>query len=191
MLTFSVLLVLLAVATYTDVRGQHIYNWTTYPGMALGLLLNGLGTLALKLQLVDESLLRELGWIGLGAGLSGWLICGLIMVVCFVFFPIGGGDVKLIAMIGAFMGPERGIEAMLWAFVLGACLALIVLVWRVGAWRLVRQVVRHVFWSLRLGRFDRLTDEERAMLQPPLFLAPTALAGVVIVHWRLDAWLIG
>ena len=33
---------------------------------------------------------------------GGLLTCGLLMVVCFVFFPgIGGGDVKLMAMIGA------------------------------------------------------------------------------------------
>ena len=33
---------------------------------------------------------------------------------------VGGGDVKLIAMLGAFLGPEQGITAMLWTFVCGA-----------------------------------------------------------------------
>ena len=32
-------------------------------------------------------------------------------------FKVGGGDVKLIAMLGAFLGPEQGITAMLWTFV--------------------------------------------------------------------------
>ena len=62
-------------------------------------------------------------------------------VAVFRMFRVGGGDVKLIAMLGAFLGLEKGIEAMLWTFVLGGCMALIVLVWRVGPWRLAVRVV--------------------------------------------------
>ena len=38
-LTTWAMLLLTAVATVTDVRRQKIYNWTTYPGILLGLLL--------------------------------------------------------------------------------------------------------------------------------------------------------
>jgi prepilin peptidase CpaA len=103
------------------------------------------------------------------------------MLACFLVLQVGGGDVKLVAMLGAFLGPERGIEAMLWTFVLGAGAALVVLVWRVGPWRLLAQVFRHLFWMLRLGQWVPLTADERRQLQPPLFLAPSALAAVVIV----------
>jgi hypothetical protein len=64
-------------------------------------------------------------------------------------------------------------------------LGLIVLVWRVGPLRLVASVGRHLLWMLRLGRFQPLTPEERAALQPPLFLAPSALAAAVIVEFNL------
>ncbi len=94
------------------------------------------------------------------------------MLLCFVLFKIGGGDVKLIAMLGALLGLEKGIEAMLWTFVLGGCMALVVLIWRVGPWRLIAGVFRHVVWTLRLGNWAPLTEAERAELQPPLFLAP-------------------
>jgi hypothetical protein len=40
-------------------------------------------------------------------------------------------------------------------------------------------------WSLRLGHWEPLSDADRAQLQPPLFLAPCALAAVVIVQFRL------
>ena len=100
-------------------------------------------------------------------------------------FKVGGGDVKLIAMLGAFLGPEKGIEAMLWTFVLGGCIGLIVLIWRVGSARLIVHVFRHIVWTLRLGRLSPLTEEERAQLQPPLFLAPCALLAVVIVRFGL------
>ena len=107
------------------------------------------------------------------------------MLVCFVGFKVGGGDVKLIAMLGAFLGFEQGIMAMLWTFVLGGCVGLIVLIWRVGPLRLVARVLRQVLWTLRLGRWSPLSESERAQLQPPLFLAPSALVAVVIVRFSL------
>lgn len=189
MLSTSILLAILLVATYTDVRQQRIYNWTTYPGTVAAWVLNGAGSLVVAWQWTDPGTLQAWGWIGLGSSLLGWLVCGGIMVACFVFFSVGGGDVKLIAMIGAFLGPDAGIMAMFWAFVLGACLAVIVLIWRVGAWFLLRRLFIHLLWLFRLGRQHRLTDQERALLEPPLYLAPTALVGVVIVQSGLADWL--
>ena len=74
---------------------------------------------------------------------------------------------------------------MLWTFVLGGCMGLIVLVWRFGPLRLIASVARHLLWTLRLARFQPLTPEERAALQPPLFLAPSALVACVIVQFGL------
>ena len=71
------------------------------------------------------------------------------------------------------------------------CLALIVLIWRVGPWTLGTRALRHILWTLRLGRLywtshggrlGPLDDQERQSLQPPLFLAPCALAAVLMVR---------
>jgi len=180
-----VLLGLLAVATATDLWRHRIYNWTTYPGILAAFGMNALGAALLRGGLLGEATLRRLGWIGLADSAMGFLICGGVMLVCYVLLQVGGGDVKLIAMLGAFLGLEQGVTAMLWTFVLGACLGLIVLVWRVGPLRLVASVGRHLLWMLRLGRFQPLTPEERAALQPPLFLAPSAMAAAVIVQFSL------
>jgi prepilin peptidase CpaA len=175
------LLGLLCVATATDLRRHRIYNWTTYPGILAALGVNSLGTALLVGGALEEATLRDLGWIGIGESLAGFLVCGFVLVVCYVLLKVGGGDVKLIAMLGAFLGVDKGVEAMLWTFVLGGCTGLIVLVWRFGPLRLLASVARHLLWTLRLGRFQPLTSEERAALQPPLFLAPSALAACVIV----------
>jgi prepilin peptidase CpaA len=179
------LLGLLAIAAATDLLRHRIYNWTTYPGILAALGLNGLGTGLLAAAAVDRQTLDGLGWIGLAESFYGLLICGVVLVVCFVLFKVGGGDVKLIAMLGAFLGPQRGVEAMLWTFVLGGCLGLMVLVWRFGPLRLVGAVGRHFLWMIRLGRFQPLTPDERALLKPPLFLAPSALVAAVIVQFSL------
>ncbi len=189
MVSTVLLLGLLAVATATDLARHRIYNWSTYPGILAALGINGLGQAWLRATGEDpatlEMLQRGLGWIGLWESVFGFLICGMVLLACFVLFKVGGGDVKLIAMLGAFLGVDKGIRAMLWTFVLGGCAGLIVLVWRVGPLRLATAALRHLLWTIRLGRPSALTDDQRAQLQPPLFLAPSALAAVAIVEFSL------
>jgi prepilin peptidase CpaA len=191
MLATALLLVLVLIATATDLHSHKIYNWTTYSGIVAALALNGFGDLLLAGGVVTEQQLWAWGWIGTDGGLgavqsfAGLIVCGLLMLVCYVMFRIGGGDVKLIAMLGAFLGPESGIMAMLWTFVLGGCMGVIVLIWRVGPVRLVARCWRQLVTTLRLRRWCPLGEEERAQLQPPLFLAPCALVAVVIVRFSL------
>ena len=183
----AVALCLLAAAT--DVRRHKVYNWTTYPGMLAALGLNAVGTLSGLVEQPEDPWTRAVGWIGLGPSLTGFLACGFIMLVCFVFFRVGGGDVKLLAMLGAFLGLEQGIETLLWTFVLGGAVGLCLLIWRVGLWTLLTRVGRHLLWTLRLASLSKLTEDERQQLQPPLFLAPSALAALLIVRFSLlDVW---
>ncbi|HEY3966908.1 MAG TPA: A24 family peptidase [Planctomycetaceae bacterium] len=176
--TVLLLLSFTATAAVTDFRNHKIYNWTTYPGILV----------AFGVRVVNDVLAG--GWngeyLGLEDGLKGFAVCGGLMLACFVFFGIGGGDVKLLAMMGAFLGMDRGIEALLWTFVLGGAAGLMILIWRVGLWRLISRTVRHVLWSLRLANWLPLSDDERQQLQPPLFLAPSALVAAVIVCFGLS-----
>ena len=82
--TLGILLVALLTATWTDVSRRKIYNWTTYPGI-LGCLL---------------AASWETGWAGFVEALIGGLICGGLMFVCYLCLDVGGGDVKLAALMG-------------------------------------------------------------------------------------------
>ena len=75
----------------------------------------------------------------------------------------------------AFLGFEQGLLALLWTFVLGGAAGLAVLVWNVGFTRLVGGALRHLLWTLKLGGWMPLSEEERAHLQPALYLAPMAV----------------
>ncbi len=185
MVTSIFLLGLLCVATATDVARHKIYNATTYSGILVAFVANGAGTALLNTEILPLDQLQACGWIGIATSFLGFLTCGFLLLVCYVFFQVGGGDVKLFAMVGAFLGPQRGIEAALWTFVLGACMGLIVLIWRVGPFRLAGQLLRHVVWTVRCRYLNPLGPEERAQLQPPLFLAPSALVATAIVQWSL------
>jgi prepilin peptidase CpaA len=189
MLATMLLLVLVLVATITDVRRHKIYNWTTYSGILAALGLSGLRSLLPAVTDLEEEQLEFLSRLPLRESVVGLLACGFLMLVCFVLFRVGGGDVKLIAMLGAFLGPYHGFEAMLWTFVLGGCMGLIILIWRVGPWRLFVRTLQQLLWTLRLGGWSPLTEDERAQLQPRLFLAPSALAAAIIVSFSLADFL--
>ena len=185
MLVTALLLTLILIATATDLAERKIYNWTTYSGILAALGINGLGMLAVATTDVSTQRLQSLGWIGLDKSCLGLAVCGLLMLVCFVMFKVAGGDVKLIAMIGAFMGPEQGLETLLWTFVLGMCMGLSLLIWRVGPWRMAVLAFRPL---ARLVRWDSLqppSQAEQEILQLPLFLAPNALVAVVLVRFSL------
>ncbi len=176
MISTILLIALVTVSAVTDLVWHKIYNAVTYPGIVLAFLLAAFGP--------------EFGSaVDLEECLKGFGACGGLMLAAFLFFNVGGGDVKLLAMQGAFLGVEKGLEALLWTFVLGGAAALGIVVWNVGAWKLFTGVTRHVFWSLRLGRFQPLTETDRKALEPQLYLAAAAVPAVIIVCFDLERFL--
>jgi len=164
---------LLVIATITDVRGHVIYNWNTYPGILAGFAFRAV----------------QGGSAGLEDSLKGFAVCGALMLVCFVLFGLGGGDVKLIAMMGAFLGFERGVEALLWTLVLGGILGVAVLVWQIGLLEILSGTVRHLVRIWRARGWVPLAPEARAPLQQILYLAPAGLLAALIV--TQDLWMPG
>jgi len=164
------LVLLLIVATVTDVRNQTIYNWNTYPGIVLGFVLRWF----------------EGGQSGFEDSVKGFFVCGILMLVCFVLFQLGGGDLKLIAMMGAFLGFERGVEALLWTLVLGGILGSAVVVWQLGFINIVTATAKHAVRMWQTRGWVPLDDKARQPLKQTLFLAPAGLVAVLIVTY--DIW---
>lgn len=172
----------MVVATVTDIHQQKIFNWTTYSGILLALGLAGLATGLNRTEFSD---------VGIMQSMTGLAACGAIMLACFVLFQIGGGDVKLLAMVGAFLGPELGIETLLWTFVIGGAAAVIILIWKIGLFKLCRRIIHQLMCKLGMGNWDALSEEEKTQLRLPLFLAPAALLAVLIVRFPLFEFLKG
>jgi prepilin peptidase CpaA len=158
----------LLVATYTDVRDGKIYNKLTFPCMLLGLLLNTLfGGLSGSWHSVS----------GVGASLVV-----AVALACCLGPAFGGGDLKLIAAIGAL----RGAEFVLWT-VLFSALAGGVLVWL----PLIRQrIVGYTLRNLAWNTFRRHVLHERVSVaegsrggKQPFSVA--ILAGAVLACARL------
>lgn len=112
-LRYGVLAFALLVVFFTDLEHQIIPNAVTYPGIAAGLALSG-ATGEFMPSLVAAA----------AAGVI-FLVLGIVSRG-----GMGGGDVKLAAMIGAFLGTPAVIVALFLAVALGAAAGLVLLALR-------------------------------------------------------------
>ena len=140
MICTCLLIALLLLATITDVLRGYVYNWNTYTGIIVALIASAISTV-LGVDLVNgsEADVTRIGFTTIADSALGLVASGGVMVVCFVLFgedKVGGGDVKLIAMSGAFLGVHAGLEVLLWTFVIGAVFAVLHLVWNMTFLRL-------------------------------------------------------
>jgi prepilin peptidase CpaA len=109
----------LLTAAYCDLRKGKIYNWLTYPAIVLGLLLAATG-----------------GWDRFVNHAQGMFIGGGVLFIGFLLRGMGGGDVKLMAAVGAIYGAftEDGelfiLYALFYSLVAGAAIGLMKMVWR-------------------------------------------------------------
>lgn len=107
-LSTMALLALLGPACWFDVRERRIPNVVTVAG--------AIGALLLRLS------------VGLGVFLDGMLGAGLALLVVltpFVLGWLGGGDVKLLGAVGAFMGVDRLFGALVVIAAVGGLLAVV------------------------------------------------------------------
>ena len=104
----SVLLVgLLLVACWADLRSRRIPNWLTVGGMLAGLAVRA-----------------SLGPGPVGNGILGIALAALLALPFFAMGALGGGDAKLLMAVGAFMGPADLARASLVIAVVGGVVAL-------------------------------------------------------------------
>lgn len=106
--------VFLAFCACFDVLYRRIPNWLTCPAMLLALLVHGLTG----------------GGAGLAHAIMG-LAAGMALLMPFYLLKgMGAGDVKLMGVVGAFLGPTRVLHAFLWTGLSGGLYALILLAFR-------------------------------------------------------------
>ena len=117
-------------------------------------------------------------------GVEGAGLALLVSLPPFTLGMLGGGDVKLLAAVGGFMGPVRLIGALLTIALVGGALALLEAVRR----RMVRDVVSRSFamvtYLALFGRFGyRRTLEAQGAMTVPYGLA----IGVGALAWWFAA----
>ena len=82
---------------------------------------NGLTLGAAALALAFHAIDGGLG--GVGTSVAGWLVGGALLVPLFWLGGMGGGDVKLLAALGAWVGPGEVFWVALCSAIAGGVLA--------------------------------------------------------------------
>lgn len=180
---------LIIVLTITDLRVRLLPDLVTWPGFAAGLLFSAFVP-------PDDGLARNLSWKFLhqrlpvnaagvldgifGAAFGSFLLWGLAVVYKAVRKRegMGMGDVKMMAMVGAFVGLRRTFWTILLGSLLGSVIGLsAVVALYLGGWR--RELAKRA--SRRgLGKESALRWTIASQYQLPLgtFLGIAALASV-------------
>jgi prepilin peptidase CpaA len=123
LLPLILLCALLALAVSSDLRTRRIPNALVFGGAVLGLLLNS------AYPDGDGLFMRPVGGIGALWALAG-LATGLgLLLPMYAMRALGAGDVKLMAMVGAFVGPHAVLGCTLLTLLAGGVLALAVAAW--------------------------------------------------------------
>jgi prepilin peptidase CpaA len=119
----------------TDVRSARLPNRLTYSAIFAALVL------------------REAfgGWAGLKSGLLGVGIAGGIFCVLYVMGAMGGGDMKMMAAVGAWIGSTHILTVLIVIALAGGVLALVSMIFNRNLIQTVRNAVRLVMFRFTAG----------------------------------------
>ena len=156
------------VAMVCDVRTRRIPNVLTLSaaGLALGFHLVTGGPSAA-------------GW-----SLAGWIVGVLLFLPMFALRGMGGGDVKLLAAVGAWLGPTQVALAALATSVAGGVIAIIVAL----GYGYLREALSNLYLLLMHWRVVGVRPLEQVTLRgtkgPRLAYAIPIAIGTVVTIWR-------
>jgi prepilin peptidase CpaA len=132
LLVLIVLALLLLFAACEDIRSRRIPNKLVLIGILSGFGFNGL-------------LISGLGWL---AAAQGFALGMAILLPMYLLGAMGAGDVKLMGMVGAFLGPADLTAAVIATFIAGGLMALAVALWSKQLMSMLRNIKLMLFSSL-------------------------------------------
>jgi prepilin peptidase CpaA len=97
------------VAAYFDLRHRHIPNWLTAGTLLLGVFINA----------------WQAGVMGAGMALFGSVVGFALLLPFYALRGLGAGDVKLLAAVGALVGPQELISVALYGALVGGAMSLV------------------------------------------------------------------
>ncbi len=127
--------IMLVTAIVVDLRSGRIPNWLTYTVM-------GVALLAHTVVAGQSGALFSLGGLGTGLG---------IFLLMYVSGTIGAGDVKLMAAVGAILGPYGALISALLAIMVGGLYALGAMCYQWGGHTTGRKLAAATSGVLRAG----------------------------------------
>lgn len=167
---FGLLACLLTIATWTDIKSRLIPNRLTFGGIVLAVIVNTYSS----------------GADGISFSLLGALVGMVMFLPIYALGKMGGGDVKLLAMVGAFLGVEGVLWAAAWSAIGGGVLAVFWLLFRTGL-RSGLQGAVGTLTLLQLSGREVLNVSEQSPLKSKMPYAMAIAVGTFVALWQLNS----
>ena len=139
------LFLLLLLSLISDCKDYRIKNTIVYPFIAAGLVTN----------------LCIGGFRGLAFSLLATLVPVFILFLLYSLKMLGAGDIKLFASIGSIMGTKFALLSIVYSFLLGGLIALIIICFRKNWNKRLEYFLRYIkscFLTLSLLPYTNLKD---------------------------------
>jgi prepilin peptidase CpaA len=124
MWTNLLLIILLSICTFTDLKERKIYNNVLFPVFLI----------AISYHIFTG------GWSGLSISILGFLVGLSILLIPYLMGGMGAGDVKLLAVIGAIQGVSFVLMTALYMAIVGGIMGLLILFFRKGFVSRIKQI---------------------------------------------------
>lgn len=164
----AILIMILVICLITDIKERKIYNKVIFPGLLIA---------------VAGSAVMN-GWEGVTQSMLGFLTGLGILLIPYLLGGMGAGDVKLLALIGAFKGTMFVLNTALFMALVGGLIALGILLFRKG---LIKRLI-YAFATRRYGLKISLIDKESMKATYPYGVA--IVAGAFISFIAKGGWLL-
>jgi prepilin peptidase CpaA len=166
-----------AIAAVSDLRTGEIPNWLTFGALAAAPVAHMAVPLA-KHATAHTALLEG------GSSLLGALLCSVVPAILYRQDAIGGGDLKLLAAVGALLQPYLGLEAEMYSFFAAGLIAPAFLAYEGKLFRTMKN-------TLLLALNPLLPKKKRQQVEPALLtwfrFGPAIFLGTALaayLHWR-------
>ena len=123
-MTLLLILSLLALAVTADIRRRRVPNYLVVIGITTGL------ATQLIIPAGPGPFSTDGGTIGMSASLGGIAVGFAALFPLYALRAMGAGDVKLMMMVGAFLGPLQTLGVVVLTFAAGGVLALVMALWQ-------------------------------------------------------------
>jgi prepilin peptidase CpaA len=163
-----ILLILLVVGMFMDLRYRRLPNWLTLPTIIIGIII----------KTWSHGLLNG------ALDAIGGVLFAFVLLLPFIYGGLGGGDLKFLAAIGALKGFQFVLWSALYGAVLGGLVSAGILI---SQKRFTNELWRYFLFLRNLGS----PKAERPNLRPEKKKESLFPYGVVIVLGTITQWVIG
>jgi len=146
---YALLMMLLLMSLISDVKTRKIKNLIVFSFMVMGVLIG----------------LCETGLVGILNSMCGIILPILILFPLFVLKMLGAGDIKCFSAIGAIMGAGFAAESIIYSFIVGGVIALIIMLFNNNAVKRFKGLLNYLktcILTFSITQYDDLKRSEGA-----------------------------